>query len=87
MIVRQRADLARAQRAVQRAADELAAVRRAIEGDEPEGARRALEDALATGATAEALAAAELDTVLDASESAKFAPYFEAVWGPEQSTQ
>ena len=41
MIVRDRADLARAQRAVQRAADELAAVRRAIEGDELEGARRA----------------------------------------------
>jgi hypothetical protein len=39
LILLQRSDLGRFQRAVHRAADELAAVRRAIQGDEPEGAR------------------------------------------------
>jgi hypothetical protein len=61
MIERQRAALAHAQRVVTRAADELAAVRRSIAGDELESARRALVDTLGTGATA---TVAELNRVL-----------------------
>jgi hypothetical protein len=51
MIARQRAELARASELIERATDDLDAVRRTLTGDTLEGSQRALAEALCTGTT------------------------------------